>query len=58
MENDASHKSTVRYKLTGKGVGMSSLTCHAVKLNGQEISTKSEEVQVYFLFELDSTRLW
>ena len=54
MENDASHKSTVRYKLTGKAVGMSSLTCHAVKLNGQEISSKSEEVQVYFLFELDS----
>ena len=54
MENDASQKSTVRYKLTGKAVGMSSLTCHAVKLNGQEISTKSEEVQVYFLFELDS----
>ena len=51
MQNDASHKSTVRYNLTGKAVGMSSLTCYAVKLNGEEISSKSEEVQVYFQFE-------
>lgn len=51
MQNDASHKSTVRYNLTGKAVGMSGLTCYAVKLNGEEISSKSEEVQVYFQFE-------
>ena len=51
VQNDASHKSTVRYNLTGKAVGMSGLTCYAVKLNGEEISSKSEEVQVYFQFE-------
>ena len=54
MQNDPSHKSPVRYNLTGKAVGMSSLTCQALKLSEQEISRKSEEVQVYFQFEGDS----
>ncbi|XP_047146809.1 nuclear pore membrane glycoprotein 210 isoform X1 [Hydra vulgaris] len=40
------------YNITGKSVGITSLTCEAMKSNGNMLSSKTNEVQVFSAIEL------
>ena len=39
------------YNLTGKSAGITSLTCEAIKLNGNAVSSKTSEVQVIEIYK-------
>jgi len=51
--DDKSKVSRREYTLEGKSVGIASLTCQASSLNGNEISSKAEEIQVFSAIELE-----